>query len=141
MAADGASMSAPDRVHLHFALAKAYDDTGRSEDAFAQLLIGNRLKRQQTAYDEAEMLGRMHRTRDLFTPDFVRARQGSGDPSLLPVFIVGMPRSGTTLIEQILASHPQVHGAGELTDFSQLIDRINDGGSAFHYPEDVPALT
>jgi cytochrome c-type biogenesis protein CcmH/NrfG len=119
MAADGASLGATERVHLHFALAKAYDDTGRFENAFVQLSAGNRLKRQQTAYDEAATLGRMDRTRDLFTPDFMKARQGSGDPSPLPVFIVGMPRSGTTLIEQILASHPEVFGAGELNLFDR----------------------
>ena len=119
MAADGASLSATERVHLHFALAKAYDDTGRFENAFMQLSAGNRLMRLQTAYDEAAALGRMDSTCQLFTPDFIKGHQGMGDPSPLPVFIVGMPRSGTTLIEQILASHPEVFGAGELN----LLDR------------------
>lgn len=142
MATEGASMSAPDRVHLHFALAKAYDDTGRSEDAFAKLLIGNRLKRQLTAYDEAEMFGRMNRTRDLFTPDFVKAHQGSGDPSLLPVFIVGMPRSGTTLIEQILASHPEVFGGGELNLFDRSAGAVGNAlpGSP-RFPDMVPGMS
>ena len=114
LAADAGAMSAADQIHLHFALAKAHEDTGKFESAFAQLTAGNRLKRQQTDYDEAAMLGRFDRIRKLFTAGFIASRQGSGDPSPLPVFIVGMPRSGTTMIEQILASHPGVFGAGEL---------------------------
>ena len=140
------SLHAAERAHLHFALAKAYQDIGHQEpgrfdDAFAQLVAGNALKRQATAYDEAATLGRMARTRALFTADFVARRQG-GDPSPLPVFIVGMPRSGTTLIEQILASHPRVHGAGEL---SLLGETVAASGHALPgapaYPEMAATLT
>jgi hypothetical protein len=70
------------------------------------------------------------------------AGASSGDASPLPVFVVGMPRSGTTLVEQILASHPAAHGAGELNDFNVLVDRMaGSRGKAFRYPEDSPALT
>jgi tetratricopeptide (TPR) repeat protein len=120
LAADCSSMSAADQVHLHFALAKAFSDSGQSSRAFAQLLAGNKLKRQLTDYDEAATLARMERTREVFTPDFLTRHRGSGVPSRLPVFIIGMPRSGSTLIEQILASHPEVFGAGELT----LLDQV-----------------
>ena len=117
IAGDCASLNAAERIHLHFALARAYEDTGQFDAAFAQLLAGNRLKRQHTGYDEAATLARMQRTREVFSAEFLASRQGAGEPSPLPVFIVGMPRSGTTLIEQILASHPEVFGAGELTTF------------------------
>jgi tetratricopeptide (TPR) repeat protein len=114
LARDIAAVPPPERIPLHFALAKVYDDATETERAFAQLCAGNALKRQTIAYDEAATLGGLERTRALFTPAFLRARAGSGAPGAAPVFVVGMPRSGTTLIEQILASHPLVFGAGEL---------------------------
>jgi len=61
------------------------------------------------------MLRSFDRIRAVFTPELLKAKRGLGDPSTVPIFIVGMPRSGTTLVEQILASHPQVFGAGEAT--------------------------
>jgi Flp pilus assembly protein TadD len=137
LAEDGASLSPVDRIHVHFALAKAYEDIGRPENAFRQLLAGNGLKRQQIAYDEATTLARMDLTRELFTPDFMKSRQGSGEQSRVPVFIVGMPRSGTTLIEQILASHPKFFGAGELGLFEQATDVISD---ALHPSRSFPEM-
>ena len=121
---DSASLSVDDRIELHFALAKAYKDLGRWADAFSQLLEGNALKRRQIAYDEAETLAPLKRIVEGFTPDLMRTRQGVGEPSPVPVFIVGMPRSGTTLVEQILASHPQVFGAGELKYFGQAASNL-----------------
>jgi Flp pilus assembly protein TadD len=114
-----ASLSIDDQIALHFTLAKAYEDTGKPDAGFEQMLKGNQLKRQQVAYDEDDMLARMTRTRELFSADFVGARQGAGDPSPIPIFIVGMPRSGTTLVEQILSSHPDVFGAGEINWLDQ----------------------
>ena len=107
MVDDSASLSAEDRVHLHFTLGKAYEHVGKFERAFDQWLTGNALKRRQIAYNEAVTLGRMERTRALFSRDFIKRHEGSGEPSSAPVFIVGLARSGTTLIEQILASHPR----------------------------------
>jgi Flp pilus assembly protein TadD len=126
-----------DRMHLHFALAKAYGDTARSESAFEELLAANSLKRQQISYDEATMLACMERTRELFTADFVRTCPDAGDPSSIPVFIVGMPRSGTTLIEQVLASHPEVFGAGELNLFEQSVDTV---GKMLPCPSSFPEM-
>jgi len=126
LAKDSVSLSTTDRVHLHFALAKAYEHLDRPESAFRQLLKGNSLKRQQIVYDEPATLGSMDRMRELITPDFIRARQGCGEPSALPVFIVGMTRSGTTLIEQILASHPQIFGAGEVPLFDQAVGSMRN---------------
>jgi Flp pilus assembly protein TadD len=124
MARNPAAVPAAERVHLHFALAKAYDGVAKVESAFQELLEGNRLKRQQMNYDEGATLRLMERQRQLIDRDFLVARQGGGEPSALPVFIVGMTRSGTTLIEQILASHPQVHGAGELGLFDQAAGAV-----------------
>ena len=93
---------------MHFALGKAYDDAGRYADAFQEWLEGNALKRQQTNYDEAAMLAELDQVRSTYTAEMIQKSQGTGHPSSRPVFIVGMSRSGSTLIEQILASHPQV---------------------------------
>jgi tetratricopeptide (TPR) repeat protein len=129
-------LSVVEQIHVHFALANAYKDIGAPDAAFEQLLAGNRLKRQHIAYDEAATLARMDRTREVFTRDFIQARENWGDPSPKPVFIVGMPRSGTSLIEQILASHPLVHGAGELRLFDQAAGSIRDTMSdARPFPE------
>ena len=114
-----ATLANADRVHVHFALAKAYDDIGRCEDAFRQLLAGGALKRRQNGYDEDATLAGLARVQQVFTPELITLHRGAGDPSPVPVFIVGMPRSGTTLIEQILASHPRVFGAGELNLFDR----------------------
>jgi tetratricopeptide (TPR) repeat protein len=124
LATDPSALSVDDQIILHFALAKAYADIGRPEDEFRQLLAGNALKRAQIDYDEVAVLGEIDRTQQLFTPEFIRASEGAGEPSPKPIFIIGMPRSGTTLVEQILASHPQVRGAGELILFERAIDDI-----------------
>lgn len=119
-----ASLPVKQQIELHFALAKAYDDVGRHADSFRHLQIGNALKRQQIPYDEAATLALFERIRAVFTPELIRTFRNAGEPSPVPVFIVGMPRSGTTLIEQIMASHPQVFGAGELPNFCQAATTI-----------------
>jgi tetratricopeptide (TPR) repeat protein len=129
------------RCQLNFALAKAYDDLGRFDEAFACLRRGNALKRQRIAYDEVAVLGFFDRVRAIFDRTLLEARAESGCASSLPIFIVGMPRSGTTLVEQILASHPAVHGAGELRDLDLLVGELRVAhGNAFHYPEGTPSL-
>jgi tetratricopeptide (TPR) repeat protein len=119
-AADSAALSIADQTHLHFALAKAYEGIERPEIAFQHLLSANRLKRQQVPYDEAATLGRMDRLCQLIDRNFIEAHKSCGEPSALPIFIIGMTRSGTTLIEQILASHPQIFAAGEV----DLLDKV-----------------
>jgi tetratricopeptide (TPR) repeat protein len=135
------SLSAEDRKQLGFALGKAYGDLGDHERAFRHLLEGNALKRQEIIYDEAAKAGRFARIREVFTPEVMREKRGLGDPSPLPVFIVGMPRSGTTLIEQILASHPRVFGAGELKVFGRAVAGLSrpDGARA-PFPEAVSCM-
>jgi tetratricopeptide (TPR) repeat protein len=142
LAAESASLSAVNRMHLHFALAKANEHLGKPDNAFRHLLAANALKRQQTSYDEAATLAQISRTRELFTPEFVRAREGAGERSAVPIFIIGMPRSGTTLIEQILASHPQISAAGELTLFEQSAAAV--GRATPHsrsFPDFMPGMS
>jgi len=130
------------RVELHFALAKAYADTGRFECEFTQLQRGNRLARSRIPYDEAAALAAIDRARQAFTAEFVRAWQGVGDPSTRPIFIVGMPRSGTSLIEQILASHSGVTGAGELPLFEQVVAEVGSVATdAANFPDIVHHLS
>ena len=142
IAADEGSLSMEDRILLHFALAKRYDTLGDHERSFARLVQGNSLKRQQIAYNKSATLARFDRIRSVFTFELMRERSMAGHGSSLPVFIIGMPRSGTTLVEQILASHPMVFGAGELrnmADATRQLQRLSNFGLCF--PEIVPSLT
>jgi tetratricopeptide (TPR) repeat protein len=129
------------RIRLNFALSKAYDDLGNREEAFRYMRAGNALKRERIAYDEARTLGLFDRICSTFDRRLLGANAETGHRSSLPVFVVGMPRSGTTLVEQILASHPAVHGAGELLDLNELVGQMHGpDGQAFRYPENVPTL-
>jgi tetratricopeptide (TPR) repeat protein len=129
------------RIDLHFALAKAHADMGQRDDEFRRLLAGNKLKRSCVDYDEAEVLGKLDRAQRVFTPAFIRTAQGHGQLSSKPIFIIGMPRSGTTLVEQILASHPQVFGAGELKLFEQALADVHATmQDAPGYPEIAPCM-
>jgi tetratricopeptide (TPR) repeat protein len=140
MARNAGDLAPAARSRLNFALAKAYDDLGRYDEGFACLREGAALKRARITYDEAETLGQFDRIGSTFDRRLLAKEGGFSSP--LPIFIVGMPRSGTTLIEQILASHPAVYGAGELADFNWLVDQLpGTGTNAFRYPEDAAALT
>ena len=114
------SLPADEQIALHFALGKIFADTDQ-ERSFQHLLKGNALKRRQIDYDEAAVPTVLEHTRAVFTAELMRRNAGLGHPSCVPLFILGMPRSGTTLVEQILASHPKVFGAGELDDFGKAI--------------------
>ena len=118
---DAASLSPADQAELHFAYGQALSGVGRNEASFDHLLRGNALHRSGMRYNEADSLGLFARLPELLTSDVLAAGRGLGDPSTAPIFIVGMPRSGSTLIEQILASHPQVFGAGERTEFGEAL--------------------
>lgn len=128
-----AALPPQQRVYLHFALAKAYDDLGRTDEAFAQLKAGNWLKRESEFYDEAAALGLFERVKRVFDADFV-ARPRGGAEEKTPIFVIGMPRSGTTLIEQIISSHSDVGAAGEISAMNKVVRSL--GG----FPEGVRAL-
>ncbi|MGV2293636.1 sulfotransferase [Trinickia sp. YCB016] len=120
--AEGGKRSLADRLGAQFALGKAYLDVGDAPSAFRHLDIANRQTRSTFAYDSADTQRWMRRIADAFTPELLGRFDGAGAASELPVFIVGMPRSGTTLVEQILASHPRVHGAGELSTLRLAVE-------------------
>lgn len=128
------AQSFEDRVGLHFALGKAYLDAGAPDPAFAHLAAGNRLKRATFTFDVDAAGARMRAIADAFTPALFERGARAGSPSDMPIFVLGMPRSGTTLIEQILASHPAIHGAGELPVLETLVGAL-DG-----YPARVAAI-
>ena len=136
LAARDASLGDDDRIALHFALGKAFGDIAQPARSFEHLLVANQLKRRQIEYDERGTFELFYRVCKTATPDLLRAKAGAGNDSPAPIFIVGMPRSGTTLIEQILASHPQVHGAGEIGDLSQVVSELSGRPDvATPYPE------
>jgi tetratricopeptide (TPR) repeat protein len=114
------------RFHLEFALGKAFEDKGETERAFAFYMQANAHRRAQVRYDAADTSARVDRVIATFTPDFFAARQGWGCPAADPIFVVGLPRSGSTLIEQILASHSQVEAITELPDIPELWSRLGD---------------
>jgi tetratricopeptide (TPR) repeat protein len=138
-AREPASLSDDDRMYLHFALSKAHDDLGRHERSFAHLVEGNRMKRRQFAYGEANALGFMDRCCDFLTPDHFRKKAGRGNPSQAPAFIVGMMRSGSTLAEQILASRPQIFGGGERPHFEKSPIATPQGAGVRHTPSYLAA--
>lgn len=121
LVAPGNVQSQNDRTALHFALAKAWMDAGDPERAFAYLDEGNRQKRATFTYDAQAVDAWFSQIIESFPADMVQRPKPAVAGSDLAVFVVGMPRSGTTLIEQILASHPAVRGAGELGVLPALV--------------------
>jgi tetratricopeptide (TPR) repeat protein len=123
---DNPDISQADRLLLNFALGKAHLDLEDSDRAFMHLNEGNRLKRATISYDPAAASNWMARVAQVFSPELLARLGGQGAASNLPVFVLGMPRSGTTLVEQILASHPQIHGAGELGHVQTMVMGLGD---------------
>ena len=109
------------QVERHFAMGKICDDVKEHRRSFGHWAEGNALKRRQVNYDEAATLGLFRRIEATFTREVMNGNPGQGDPSPVPTFIVGMPRSGTSLVEQVLAAHPKVFGAGEMGSIEQSL--------------------
>jgi tetratricopeptide (TPR) repeat protein len=135
--------SAPDReadymLPLHYAYAKALDDNGQHEKALEHYIAGGKLKRKQLEYNEAETFKFFDDIKQAFPANIFKDRPYEGNPTSRPLFIVGMPRSGSTLVEQILSSHKDVYGAGEVKYFSQALHKLRDRfPSLSRYPEMV----
>jgi tetratricopeptide (TPR) repeat protein len=117
-------LSGEDRWHFHFALGKALEDASEYERSFEHYVEGNRLRRIALDHDAEEIANHVRRSRAFFTPEFFAGRAGMGCTAPDPLFIVGLPRSGSTLIEQILASHSQVEGTMELADITSIARRL-----------------
>lgn len=110
-----------DRIHLNFALGRAYLDRDEPEPAFRYFAAGNGLRRARYRYDVGEDEQLLAAIAAAFPATLMARDPGAGDPDETPVFIVGMPRSGTSLLEQILSAHPAIHGAGELLTVKRLV--------------------
>jgi tetratricopeptide (TPR) repeat protein len=134
--------SAFDQIIMHFSLAKAYMDMGEGERGFNFLSRGNQLRRAKYHYEANSDSALFNRIIQSFSSNLFEERRGCGSPSRVPFFIVGMPRSGTTLVEQIIASHSQVFGAGEgaglwhLTSEMALLTKSKNG-----FPEGVEEIS
>ncbi|WP_304189830.1 tetratricopeptide repeat-containing sulfotransferase family protein [Phenylobacterium aquaticum] len=109
-------LAVDDRLHLHYALGKALEDRKAFEPSFQHYVEGAALRRATTPYDAEATTAHMRRSKALFSAEFLADRQGQGSTADAPIFILGLPRSGSTLIEQILASHSAVEGTMELPD-------------------------
>jgi tetratricopeptide (TPR) repeat protein len=134
-ALDTLGLAKEDRFHLDFALGKALEDRGEAAAAFAHYSDGNALRRTELDYQRGETTALVDRLIALATPEFFAARAGQGCDAPDPVFVLGMPRAGSTLIEQILSSHSLVEGTSELPDIPVLARGTGD------YPNRLGDLT
>jgi tetratricopeptide (TPR) repeat protein len=117
---DRADLTNEDRFHFHFSLGKALEDEEQYAVSFEHYSQGNLLRRRLLRYDADDNAAHVERSKRLFTREFFAARKASGFHAPDPIFVVGLPRSGSTLIEQILASHSQVEGTQELADITMI---------------------
>ena len=123
LALSGEGIATEDRFHLDFALGKALEDRGAADDAFVHYAAGNALRRTELDYQADETSGFVDRLIEICTPEFFASRAGQGCDAPDPIFILGMPRAGSTLVEQILSSHSMVEGTSELPDIPVLARR------------------
>lgn len=114
-----------DRLHFHFAIGKALEDRGRFAESFRHYDRGNALRRRDKAYRPEEMDEHIRRSQALFTPEFFRERSRCGHLAPDSIFILGLPRSGSTLVEQILASHSEVEGTMELPEIAAIAKSLD----------------
>jgi tetratricopeptide (TPR) repeat protein len=138
-----ARLGEEDRLHFHFAVGKALEDAGRYAESFEHYARGNAIRRSQIRYDAKENAAHVRRSQTLFTAEFFAERGGAGDAAPDPIFIVGLPRAGSTLLEQILASHSAVEGTQELPDVAWIARKLS--GRKTHaepsqYPEALATL-
>lgn len=119
-----------DRLHLEFAVAKALEDAGEYEPSFRHYARGNAIRRAQLHYSADDTHARVQHIREHYTRDFFAARAGAGSLARDPIFVVGLPRAGSTLIEQILSSHSQVEGTMELPEVTSITRMLRGQGSA-----------
>ncbi|MDB6045557.1 MAG: hypothetical protein JWM63_4108 [Gammaproteobacteria bacterium] len=137
------NLAADDRYHFHFALGKALEDDKLYAGSAGHYLQANALRRAELAYDPAQNHAHVERSRALFTARFFAAHAGAGATATDPIFIVGLPRAGSTLLEQIIASHSQVEGTMELPDvavIARTLGGTKQRGEAARYPEVLEAL-
>jgi cytochrome c-type biogenesis protein CcmH/NrfG len=120
-----------DKLHFEFSLGKALEDEQAYAQSFTHYAAGNTLRHGLHPYSADDNAAFVQRSKAVFTPEFFAARAGGGAPARDPIFIVGMPRAGSTLLEQILASHSQVEGTMELPNIPQIARELAGEGSRF----------
>ena len=135
------AMSGTKAMSLHFALGKAYDDLKKPDEAFPHFAAGCRLKRARIQYSADNFDSACTNIREFFSKETIDRLRGGGDPSNAPIFVLGMPRSGTTLTETIIASHPDVHGAGELHDLLSIANQPIPGKLTEGFPLSMRDIT
>lgn len=133
----GDGIDAAARSHIHFALGRAHEDRGDAGTAFANYRTANALRRPSVPYDADAQADFIRRTIATFDAQFLADRAGAGIQTPGPIFVLGMPRSGSSLIEQILASHPAVEGASELPDLTAIARAL---ARDIVYPDDLGRL-
>ena len=141
---DGDIASQEDFLHLSFALGKALEDKGEFDESFQHYANGNAARRRTVHWDADEHHACIARIAAFFGPALFEAKRASGNASPAPIFIVGLPRAGSTLLEQILASHSQVEGTMELPDIMSIARRLGGKSTrdrASRYPEVLAELT
>jgi len=126
LAAEADGYLKPKAIAVHYSLAKCYEDTKRHDEAFRQYEIGGRLKRSMVEYDADLHERKIESLIALYSHDLISKLRKSANPSVQPIFVLGMPRSGTTLTESIIANHPMVFGAGELHHMHRLFPIENE---------------
>ncbi len=126
-ALDDAALDPEDGLHLHFALGKGHEDRGADDAAWVHYAAGNAQRSAELGHDPDRVTRLVDRTIALLDARFFGARLGHGHPAPDPIFILGMPRAGSTLVEQILASHPLVEGTMELPDLTSIVRTLGDG--------------
>jgi tetratricopeptide (TPR) repeat protein len=127
-------LSDEDRLHFEFSLGKALEDAERYEESFEHYAKGNALRRKSHPYNAGVTSRFVRGGIALFAKEFFSARAGSGCPARDPIFIVGLPRAGSTLLEQVLASHSLVEGTMELPNLPQIAREIARGGGSVSEP-------
>ena len=133
-----ADLADEDRTHFHFAIGKALEDKGEFADSFSHYAEGNRLRLKNNPYNADELSDHVRRCIALFTPELFADRASDGASASDPIFILGLPRAGSTLVEQILSSHSAVEGTMELTDIAAIaksLDNRKTGPDEPKYPE------
>jgi tetratricopeptide (TPR) repeat protein len=135
-----AELADEDRFHFHFAMGKALEDEGSYAPSFEHYSQGNRLRRAGISYSAEETSAFVARSKVVFTRQFFADRAGFGAPARDPIFIVGLPRSGSTLLEQILSSHSAVEGTMELSDISAMSRVLNEEAKRDGTPKYPDAL-
>lgn len=126
---EGDDLKFMDRVYINFSLGKAFEDAEKFDLAFSHYAEGNKAKKAQSRYSAQQMTDEFNQQKQVFSPEFISAAKDSGHSAADPIFVVGLPRAGSTLLEQILSSHSQVDGTLELPNVLSLVNELRRGGN------------